>query len=223
MPPPPTPALRLVVDNSPRFSSPDSAISASSAQAMSSSLTSAGMPLFGQLRIPDSDKPNLSATALTPPKGFKSMFTSLMPNPISRFGTFINPKMGHTVENLRPFQPVTREGFGVTIWDMPKHAVKPRPRRKPKPAPYAEVGQRLRLAREALTDESAKDFANAININPQTYRNYERGDRKLDYDAIQAIAASGISLYWIFFGAKPMLLPLTPAASELSADRAQTA
>ena len=111
---------------------------------------------------------------------------------------------------------VTRKAEPVTIWDMPDANRLLRHDRQPKVYPHGDVGARLKAARLALTNDSAEDFARSLDINAQTYRNYERGERKLGYDAIKAIADAGISLDWLFIGLKPMLVTRGRVADALN-------
>ena len=86
---------------------------------------------------------------------------------------------------------------GVTIRDVGSSGRK-----------YAAFGARLKLAREALFDGSAKDFAKSLDLNPQSYRNYERGDRYPDDDVVRKLALRGVSLQWLFLAEKPMIDPI---------------
>lgn len=66
-----------------------------------------------------------------------------------------------------------------------------------------ECGDRLKIARQALGYEYAKDFAKVLGLKEQTYRNYERGDRGVSYEGLQLIAEHGVSLEWVLLGRPP--------------------
>ena len=72
--------------------------------------------------------------------------------------------------------------------------------------PWQSFGGRLKLARQALVDGTAEDFARQVGFKPQTYRNWERSDRcPREPEKIAALAREGISLDWLFLGEKPMI------------------
>ena len=76
---------------------------------------------------------------------------------------------------------------------------------------YIEWGRRLKKARQALVGNSAAEMARQLGWKAQTYRNYERGDRKPeDYDRIRQLGEVGISLDWLFLGRHPMLIAWKP-------------
>lgn len=113
---------------------------------------------------------------------------------ISRCGTFGNPEMRRARNPQNSKRLVTIGPTAVTLRDVGKAYKK-----------YAAFGRRLKLAREALFDGNAEQFALSLDLKPQSYRNYERGDRSPDEHVVRLLALQGISLQWLFLEEKPML------------------
>lgn len=209
---------RLVVDNS---SSSESSIPASRASLSSGKCHFPGTPRSGQFRTADSEMPSDRATLAAPPNRWSKEATSDIDNRLSRFGTTCNPEMRQPCLRLVEGRKMTPENGEFTIWDMAqaKSRVSPNQRR-PRGSvdyPWADLGARLKEAREALTSDSAEAFAKKLKIKGQTYRNYERGARKLNYDTIDKIAKEGISLNWLFQNVKPMLITKDDCTSRKAA------
>ncbi len=66
-------------------------------------------------------------------------------------------------------------------------------------------GGRLKDSRKALSDKKAGPYAVSIGLNPQTYRNYERGDRRPSQKALEIFVDQGMSLTWLFIARRPIL------------------
>lgn len=160
-----------------------------------------GMPRPGQFRTAEMDKPNSSANTSTPNRAIKS--DALMPVMISRCEIFGNPDMRCVRTKANPKQSVTFSASGVTLRDVGQNKKK-----------YTAFGRRLKLAREALFDGNGEQFALLLDLNPQTYRNYERGDRSPDENVVRQLALRGISLQWLFLEEKPMLDPSRAQAKD---------
>lgn len=66
----------------------------------------------------------------------------------------------------------------------------------------AQMGARLKEARIAAGYHTAKDMAEAVGENPQTYRNYERGGG-IPQDTMVALARAGVSINYLYLGLGP--------------------
>ncbi len=205
MPDLPTDHLALVIDNS---SSSLSAISLRRAKPKRGSIHLCGRPREGQFRTAESDSPSSAASVEGPPNRAIRSDVSCMDTTISRYGTLGNPKVRYARNPQKPKDSVTSDDTRVTVRDVDASS-----------KPFAEFGARLRRARIALTDGTAADFAGEIGFNPQTYRNYERGERMPDYEAVRTLAKRGMSLDWLFLAEKPVLAPARMAEA---ATRRQT-
>src|SRR5262249_30852518 len=63
-----------------------------------------------------------------------------------------------------------------------------------------EIGDRLRLTREALKKNQA-DWCRMVGIEQQAWNNYERGRRRISLDhALKVVKATGVGLDWIYRG-----------------------
>ena len=66
-------------------------------------------------------------------------------------------------------------------------------------------GARLADSRKALSDKKAGPYAKSIGLNAQTYRNYERGDRRPNQKALEIFVDEGMSLNWLYIARRPIL------------------
>lgn len=160
------------------------------------------MRLPGQLLTLDRSRPQATATASAPPKRRISSDPGFIPDGVSHCGIFVNPNMRYTQKSQKGTTQVTGKRALATILKMPARA---------KNYPHQEAGGRLKVARLALGFESAKDFANYINVNAQTYRNWERGERQLDYETMHLLADIGVNLNYVVSGIAPAILPVERA------------
>ena len=67
-------------------------------------------------------------------------------------------------------------------------------------------GERVKAARKALTDQDATKFARHLGLNPHTYSNYERGDRRPIVKHLAIMVDEGMSLYWLYLARPPVLI-----------------
>lgn len=184
---------RLVVDNS---SSSDNSRPCSRARRSKAKCRRDGIPRSGQFRIVDSERPSRPPISSKPPNRIIKSVVVGMRNRLSHIGTNCNPDMGLFIKSAKLLKGMTFLGQNGTMWDMP------RKRKKEDEA----FGQHLRAARTALFGSSAAGFARQVGINEQTYRNYERGDRKPGFKELRKFATAGISLNWLFLKQYPMLI-----------------
>jgi DNA-binding transcriptional regulator YiaG len=125
---------------------------------------------------------------------------SNMGKDLSRFGTSVNPKSGRGAKKGRPDTQLHPKMGAQTMGDM---------KGRTKQTAAELCGERLKAAREALGVQTAKEFAERLGYNPQTYRNFERGNRQMGYEDLKTMADAGISLEWIIQGIGPMLTNVT--------------
>ena len=188
------PRLVVVVDNN---SSSESSTPCSRAKRIKGKCSRDGMPRSGQFRIVDSDKPSKAPISSKPPNRIIKSVVVAMPNRLSHTGMFCNPEVGlfrgePSRSNVMPF----RRSCGK-MGTMPRNPT----------IEDREFGGRVKNAREALSDKRAGPFAESIGINPQTYRNYERGDRRRpNQEELEKLVKAGMSLYWLFLAQPPMLI-----------------
>ena len=94
----------------------------------------------------------------------------------------------------------------------------------PKTATYAELGARLKTAREALKLGPANAVAARLGVTPTTYSNYETGVSRMPVDVMaKLIAQTGLTSDYLYFGiasglpvriATILLPPPSPAARD---------
>ena len=74
-------------------------------------------------------------------------------------------------------------------------------RRKVSDRVKRDIGLRIREARMAAGFATSREFAEALQIEPLTYRRYERGEVVPDVELLIAIAAlTNFSLDWLIAG-----------------------
>ena len=183
----------LVVDNS---SSSDSSTPCSRAKRIKGKCSRDGMPRSGQLRTVDSESPSKTPISSKPPNRIIKSVVVAMRNKISHIGTNCNPEVGCFGDLARCSNLMLFRRDCGKMGNMPRQRTKE----------DVEFGKRLKAARIALTDQKAAPFARSMELNPQTYRNYERGDRRPGRKALEAFDDKGISLYWLFLARHPILI-----------------
>ncbi len=191
---------RLVVDNS---SSSDSSTPCSRAKRSNGMCKRAGMPRSGQLRTVDSERSSNAPISSKPPNRIIKSVVVGMGNNVSQFGMKGNLKSGCPQNLLSSCKIMTFHAKDGTIPNMDSR----------KKHPYADFGRRLKQARIALVGGSAAGFARNIEMNEQTYRNYERGDRRPSFVELTIFANKGISLNWLFLAIHPMLVSVDQQVS----------
>ena len=187
------PRLVLVVDNS---SSSLKSTPCSRAKRNNGMCSRDGMPRSGQFRIVDSDRSSSAPISSKPPNRIIKSVVVAIPNRLSHYGMFCNLKVGlfrdgPSCSNVMPFR-----------CDYGKMGIMPiKPTKEDR-----EFGGRIRTARKALSILKAGPFAESIGINPQTYRAYERGDRRPSQKQLEKLVEAGMSLYWVYLEWHPILI-----------------
>lgn len=190
--------LRLVVNNSgSKISSSDSSTPRCSANRSNLNRIGTGIPREGQFRTVEWLTPKSAATSLKEPKRNSASRGSIMAGSKSQNGAPVNPKSGRLSKKL----PLHPKMGAKRMLAMGRAAQK---------SSAESYGARLRMARQALGYATAKDFALYLGMNEQTYRNYERGDRKVSYEELQKIAEAGVSMDWLILGHGPALTKIIP-------------
>ena len=194
----PQAVLRLVVNNSgSRISSSESATPRCSAKRSSLSRIGTGMPREGQFKTVEWLTPKSAATSLKEPKRSSASRGSIMGHSKSRNGATVNPKSGRVSKNLPLHPKMSAQRMLAMGGIAQKNGAK-------------SYGARLKTARQALGFATAKDFALHLGMKEQTYRNYERGDRKVSYEELQKIAEAGVSMDWLILGHGPAITKVIP-------------